>query len=401
MEFKLIEDICHNYMSISLENSIVDFSYKFNMILNNKIKGLLKTSTRVINNNTSLYYEISSKQTLESKLENSKIGYEEIKQLLIALFVCIEEVEKYLLDVNDIILVPSMIFWNIDNNSIEFCYYPNLDKNFKQEFNTLLQYLLTKVNHADSKAVILSYDLHDITIRSNYSIKEMLEKLTQIDDSKENISNKQVDINSDLNSIYDNKNKDKKLISIKIFVVGYVLVLIFILVGYYILNQNIYSQYSFITLVIILGIITLFIYQRIMDAMYQNEDDLQVNIECDNLEIVFENTMILNTLEENDEFYLEYIGIEEIENIFVNISPFVIGKLEEKVSYAIQEPSISRIHARITKSEQEYFIEDLNSTNGTYINDKRIGSYNKTKIEHGDIIMFARLPFKFIKNTIN
>ena len=38
----------------------------------------------------------------------------------------------------------------------------------------------------------------------------------------------------------------------------------------------------------------------------------------------------------------------------------------------IDNPAVSKHHARIIKEQDQFFIEDLNSTNGTYINEKPI-----------------------------
>ena len=38
----------------------------------------------------------------------------------------------------------------------------------------------------------------------------------------------------------------------------------------------------------------------------------------------------------------------------------------------IDNLAVSNFHARINRSQDKYFIEDLNSTNGTYINEEKI-----------------------------
>lgn len=51
------------------------------------------------------------------------------------------------------------------------------------------------------------------------------------------------------------------------------------------------------------------------------------------------------------------------------------------------DPEVSRRHARIINQDGDYFIEDLNSTNGTFINGRRISEI--TRIAGGDIIDFG------------
>ncbi len=50
----------------------------------------------------------------------------------------------------------------------------------------------------------------------------------------------------------------------------------------------------------------------------------------------------------------------------------------------IVEPEISRRHARIVKRDDSYMIEDLGSTNGTFVNDVRVSALHPLKT--GDVI---------------
>ncbi|MCZ7673619.1 MAG: FHA domain-containing protein [Chloroflexi bacterium] len=51
---------------------------------------------------------------------------------------------------------------------------------------------------------------------------------------------------------------------------------------------------------------------------------------------------------------------------------------------SIPDPEISRKHARLVRQGAEYAVEDLGSTNGTFVNDRRI--VGLTPLHDGDII---------------
>lgn len=79
--------------------------------------------------------------------------------------------------------------------------------------------------------------------------------------------------------------------------------------------------------------------------------------------------------------------------------PFFIGKLRKNVDYCLQKSAVSRYHAKITKEEDKYYITDLNSTNGTYVNETRLNSYENWELEHGDRVALADLVFEFTLNA--
>lgn len=84
------------------------------------------------------------------------------------------------------------------------------------------------------------------------------------------------------------------------------------------------------------------------------------------------------------------------EKISVNKPVFRIGKEKSYVDYFIADnTAISRSHANIHTENGEYFIEDTNSTNHTYINGSLITSNQKIKITSGDKIRLANEDFTF------
>ena len=51
--------------------------------------------------------------------------------------------------------------------------------------------------------------------------------------------------------------------------------------------------------------------------------------------------------------------------------PLTIGRDPENV-IVLDHTAISRFHARITCEKDQYFVHDLGSTNGTYLNGRRV-----------------------------
>ena len=74
---------------------------------------------------------------------------------------------------------------------------------------------------------------------------------------------------------------------------------------------------------------------------------------------------------------------------------FSIGKKKEEADLVLDSSSVSRIHARIVREKAEAYLEDLNSTNGTFKNGLRLLPYEKRKLEEGDEIKFGSVILIF------
>lgn len=73
---------------------------------------------------------------------------------------------------------------------------------------------------------------------------------------------------------------------------------------------------------------------------------------------------------------------------------YVIGKHGAQAEGVIPVSSVSRKHCVIYFSNGEYYIEDLDSTNGTRVNGVRLPSHQRKRIFNGDVVSIANIPFK-------
>lgn len=60
------------------------------------------------------------------------------------------------------------------------------------------------------------------------------------------------------------------------------------------------------------------------------------------------------------------------------------------------EKGVSRRHARILKKNQSIYIEDLGSSNGTFVNGEKLMPYFPEQISDGDAIRLGRLQIKVL-----
>src|SRR6185295_13915656 len=72
--------------------------------------------------------------------------------------------------------------------------------------------------------------------------------------------------------------------------------------------------------------------------------------------------------------------------------PVVIGR-ETTATLCIADASVSRRHSQIQKEEDQFVIEDLESLNGTFINDVPV---KRRKLQHGDRVRIGDSQFIFL-----
>lgn len=87
-------------------------------------------------------------------------------------------------------------------------------------------------------------------------------------------------------------------------------------------------------------------------------------------------------------------GIGSTERIPVRKTPFRIGKMEGITDYRIINRRVSRKHADIVKEQGKYYILDLDSTNGTYIDGRRLQPGVKEELSHGSHLRLADSEFE-------
>ena len=88
----------------------------------------------------------------------------------------------------------------------------------------------------------------------------------------------------------------------------------------------------------------------------------------------------------------------ELATIYLNEDLTVIGKLETACDAVISLPTVSRIHAKIRKKEENYFLSDMNSRNGTWVNEQELyGELKKAPVTVllilANILVFTAVEF--------
>lgn len=76
------------------------------------------------------------------------------------------------------------------------------------------------------------------------------------------------------------------------------------------------------------------------------------------------------------------------------VAKITVGRAETN-DIVIEDTMSSRFHAVIQKIKEGYFIKDLNSTNGTIVNDVMAPKDKYIKLKKNDIILIGRTKLSF------
>lgn len=80
---------------------------------------------------------------------------------------------------------------------------------------------------------------------------------------------------------------------------------------------------------------------------------------------------------------------------FLTQAEMTLGR-DSAADITVSDQGISRKHAKITKTGEKVFISDLGSSNGTFVNDKRIATGEIKELEKEDMIKLGSSIFKFL-----
>lgn len=89
---------------------------------------------------------------------------------------------------------------------------------------------------------------------------------------------------------------------------------------------------------------------------------------------------------------IQYSGTNLGKRYILDEDKMIVGR-SPNVSIVINEQSVSRQHAQCLQANDFSEIEDLNSSNGTFVNNTKITG--RTKLSDGDIIRFGTVIFKY------
>ena len=433
MEIEYIRKLMSSHMVIAQAAELAEWEEL--MIAHAKAEGILFAECVRENGQNYLWYDITGKQSLDTIVESSMLGHELLCRILLGLYETVECLEQILLRAEGVLLVPECIFQDYRTEQIFFCYYPGNESSMAQALATLLEYLLERLDHRDERAVELAYGVYERVSKGDISIKEIKELIhipyeeeesadgadtydvyasqeeTEMDEVVERESMMESD-REEVNQKESEWNKPGQKRSVFKILFGDRKSIFGDKKGTYgdktssranrkslIGNRKINRQQTAGKQDILRWLTGLLLrrthtnvssYDREFDEAFvfePEEEDIPQNTRP---------TVLLASISQKPQGILRYEGKESLcGDLQITGTSYVIGS-ERSCDGCIPSTTVSRRHARITVKEDIYFIEDLNSSNGTYVGGELLGYKNKVSLQKNEIVIFADEKFRFI-----
>lgn len=423
LETKYYKDYRHNYLIVKDNGCLCENVYQRKMMTENKINGLLQSCEKHINGELLLYFEITSKQSLQSFFGGRSIGIEFLKKFFVQLKMVNDVLQKYLLDGSCIVLLPEYVFLDVGTEDMYFLYYPDPEEGSLSE---LMKFFIAGVDNEDMEAVETVYRIADLIQREQFVLDEVLE---WFQDDRADCIDKCVLHTDCLNEeklwekesmqTYDEKEewnsenryqkeeqgkskKAAKLVPLMVFLTVGAGALVYIMRSYQLTYfEKIYLTAGWgIIAFLLIGAAVWYFLPEILKRQKEREPNeisrdyrfVPTNETGRHSEADVGNTVFIPWAES---FENKLYGADRKNKYHIDLGklPLTVGKLAGMVDMIIDEQSISRMHARFSRTGNRIYITDLNSTNGTFRNGMRLEPNASELIEPGDEIRLGKLKF--------
>lgn len=369
-------ELNHSYMVMQCRDADMADRYACRVLHHNRIGKLLDCSLRQLDGETFFYYDITSRQPLERLYEAKKLGMEELGQILHAIAAAQEDLEEYLLDEQGLVLEAGMIFADVETEELFFCYYPG-SREEGAGYTALADFFLEHVDHGEEHAVTTAYQFYKMSKTAYFVLHSFLPFL-----EKETALWKSTTGNGNGTVFFREEDKPHDAVITEE-------------------EDTDHSKEPEIAAKKEPWFLRIFrrkkresipeIGQEEWPDTVWDSYESQLNLP-DSQETIYLTDLDRTENCRGQKFRLRETDGERqfpLENF-----PVTVGKLKGKVTILLSELSVSRIHARFESGENGVYLRDLNSRNGTMINDKKLAPNEAAMIKAGDILRFGRESFR-------
>ena len=381
-----------NRTYLIIENGeIYKEDYRFRMILSNDIKGILSCSVRCMDGKARFYYDITEMKTLREHLGREGLSSDLMMKLIGDIGKIEEECEDYLLGAEGILFSSDYIF--LDSEGFRFCYLPSDNTEIRESLEDLFQELLPLSELAGKDTIMVCYGILS-ELRKKTPIADILQQMVREETvdfgevSRGEPFEKKPVLEAQEENIPEAIPEKSKLAMIRR---GALCLACAAVISYLVFSGRamVFGFLSIAAALLITGYLGETIYEKLGKIKRKRE---VVEMWEEELPEEDPGTVFLGNVEKLPDETIRGFSLLKTgsyERLNVDKTPFVIGSSESASDGIIYNPAVSRTHARFEQLAGTWFVEDLESTNGTFVNGRRLKRGEKEEVERGEVITFA------------
>lgn len=378
-------------------------SYELRMLKHNAVTGLLPVEDVKETGEFRFCYDITGKKSLECYLENNALDLVMIKKILENLIHLCREMEHYLLKEEKILLKEDMIFMDSREEQFYFCYYPNKEGELREEFANLIGDMLPQLDHENREDTEKIYAIYEKTREENYSLLKLQELFFATEEKNDGeIWQEYKEVKNETAGIEpvaanpQNPKKSDKIVPLK------KLILQALEKGISLLHLDKLSRKK--KELSMPAIPVPFIKKKQKESAQEHNKirlsehrKMGVSEKDPAYPMEQDRTYLSGQREEAvTGARLIYLGGGEERDFVVDKDIFLIGTDASAVDGVLKSRAAGEIQAKITRAENTYYIEDMNSANGTLVNGEILIYKEVRRLEEGDRITFADISYRFL-----
>lgn len=438
--FSFAADSKNSYLVLKLNNDIKLLNHQVEIISQNPNSAFVPFHIRREDENVSIYYNITSKISLSQYLERKKLNKKELLDLLRRITRNLMLNSNYLLDLASFVVDESYIYINPATAEVSLVYIPaSSDMDAMETYKFFLKnlivnsasiddnakdnYLQRILNYLKSETFSLgSFNRLIIDLRNSGGLNDPVSKSIQAQRGKavgeEAAAAGYAPRGGSLKNEVVGKTAETKHM-LGIILLQLLVILAVAIVCLFMMSQAMGDMVSVSGVLIIAAALDILVMKRI--AGKQGIQHRAGEMDCNNAiqrpehrsykekhqvtskaaEVLRAcDTVMMSEVTGSKHPYLESVGAHSGERVIINKDKFVIGRLGSMVDHIVPGGTVGKLHAEITFNEGMFSIRDLNSKNGTYLNDVRIPSNKECEIRNNDRIRVSDFEYIFRQQKV-
>ena len=343
--------------------------FEMELLNRREVKGNLPLEIAVKGGTTEFWYRLTGCISMRTLLELKRFGEGELQVFIQALYTYSKELEKHMLNPVGMLLSLDTVFFK-EGKKVFFCYSPMVCEELKIGLMEMVEELLTLADYKNDNMIKYLYYIYEELNQQNPNYEklqtfagEVANKTEHVQSTKELLNEEKEQEESEFREdaldwkdrILKERDKLVRGLKDKVKMVEK-------------RTKKTWETYTDFRPVII------------KPQQQQNESPTVFLGEGNTRK----QSYCLQGQGENDDCRIPLLKEQ-----------MVLGKNVEAADEVIEDESVSRVHAFITKEEGNYYLEDLNSLNGTFLNGERLAYKQRVCLKENDMIGFGRKTFCF------